>query len=305
MSSVKAGIDASIEEAAQAQNAYDEGKFEAAAQLFSSSASKLNELIRAGAVKDERSRAFLVTQAKEFKEKAKSSAAQADDAKDKDLVLRMLKLKGYTKKKQGPKASADDLVARFEKLQAKNRSTLTDEELEARIAKLGPSQFPNSSAVEGDEEDPEVFMALSAAAKANARQETDELVNSGTIDPELANLLAQLSERNAGDDALSAMLGNEGADSEQIDALIQQARDYARFGDLGGQEEEETQRGESKKGRRKKHSEASESDSYSTSSASDSTSDSDSDDSEYGRNKKSKKHGKGKKRATKGRWGVF
>lgn len=148
------------------------------------------------------------------------------------------------------KAEAD-LNARFAKLSGKTpasnsgsaptaaASGVDETDLADRLAKLGPSKYPNVSEQPKKTQDLEVQMALDYARKHPADSAK------GVQDPDVAALLQQINS-GASDQALAQFITNfEGGtstsastrapgtttaiDNDEVAQIIQQAKEYARF----------------------------------------------------------------------------
>lgn len=216
------------------------------------SSTELKELIRQGAIKDEKSVSFLGQKSDEFKRMARKAQSKADEKDNKAFAGRIRKLQGLDEK---PMSAADlakseqELRERFAKLTghavaSANSQTSNDSKdekvLEERLKRLGPSQFPDIDTAApksqgGTQDDYTVQMALEYARKHGNGDET--IAFAGADDQAQEQLNALLSQLSAGDDVDQAMLAQlsggsnaEHTDDDAVKALILQAKDYARFG---------------------------------------------------------------------------
>mmetsp|Transcript_14289 Transcript_14289/g.27750 ORF Transcript_14289/g.27750 Transcript_14289/m.27750 type:complete len:343 (+) Transcript_14289:133-1161(+) len=338
-------IDKAIERASRAQQLADEAQWQEASELYSRAAQDLRTLLRSNKIKDDRSRAFLGSQCDDFQRQADITGKKAQAKRERDLIARARQLRGLQAKPKSDaelNRETNDLRSRFAKLQGPSKPAASLDELQARLEALGPSQFPDkasgsSQTASEESEDPRVKEALE---RARAEDRSGYGISGdmpADIDPDLGMLLHELdSNENVTDEALQALLGAVGVSSiattsaeadigmplnssktktssssrrvedDEVEALIRQARDFARFG--GGVEESSQtldQEKDHKSRNKKKHGHDSEDDESYTESSSESDDSDESDDDDAARKgKKSKKKSKSQEKSGR-RWGLF
>ena len=232
-------VDRSFQLTHEGHAAFDRGEFGVAAERFVAGAEQLRGLLRSGKVTDPRSAALLAKQCDELERLARTARRKEQEAKEKALMERALALRGM---QLAPKSQAElareeaALRERFAALQGGGSasasaasSAAAEDALAARLAKLGPSQFPdlNDDAAQRPREDLEVQMALQTVARESASE------GEPAPDPRVEELLRSLGSdavADKSDAALAQLLGQADAhDDADVDAIIKQARDYARF----------------------------------------------------------------------------
>jgi hypothetical protein len=232
-------VDRSFQLTHEGHAAFDRGELGVAAERFAAGAEQLRGLLRSGKVTDPRSAALLAKQCDELERLARTARRKEQEAKEKALTERALALRGM---QLAPKSQAElareeaALRERFAALQvggtasaSSASSTAAEDALEARLAKLGPSQFPdlNDDAAQLPREDLEVQMALQTVARESASE------GEPAPDPRVEALLRSLGSdvvADKSDAALAQLLGQADSHDADVDAIIKQARDYARFG---------------------------------------------------------------------------
>jgi hypothetical protein len=234
-------VDRSLDLAREGHAAFDRGEHGVAAERFAAGAEQLRGLLRSGKVTDPRSAALLAKQCDELERLARTARRKDQETKEKALTERALALRGM---QLAPKSQAElareeaALRERFAALQGAGTasasasvatSAATEDALAARLAKLGPSQFPDldDDTVRRPREDLEVLMALQTAARESSSN------SEAAPDPRVEALLRSLggdAVTDKSDEALAMLLGQSDAQDADVDAILKQARDYARFG---------------------------------------------------------------------------
>mmetsp|Transcript_37889 Transcript_37889/g.61636 ORF Transcript_37889/g.61636 Transcript_37889/m.61636 type:complete len:292 (-) Transcript_37889:14-889(-) len=286
-------IDGIVGRVNEGHKAFDDGDFEKASGLYRSSNEEMRTLLRSGAVKDEKSRAFLTQQCDQFKRFYLKAQKKALEKKEKDLTGRFRGLHGLDampKTEDQLDAKHEELQKRFMKLTADAKPKATQGQLEERLAALGPSQFPAKQATV-EKMDPAVEAALEQA-RLDFEKDDGEAANAGglnfDLDPELEAMMNKLGVSSSADEAVNVVAGGNGsAQDDQVEALIKQTRDYSRFDDVSATTDKVDDSD----------------DGLSSDSSLTTTTDEDSDDSDYERRRKQKKAAKKKKKKKKNMFG--
>jgi len=230
MAGVNARIERSVAAVQKGHKAMEAGDFARAAELYQRSAEDLREILAGGAIRDERSRAFLAQQCDEFEGHARVATRKANEKYERDMKQRLEALQGGNS--GGSAASVEDLQKRFQQLKG---NVASEAELAERLKALGPSQFPDLDTEATEHASVDMTLKAAKAAQARGARAGDLDDDDAGLEPELAGLLRQLGGDNVSDEAVNKMLaghgmfGGDAADDPEVAQVLAQARDMARY----------------------------------------------------------------------------